>query len=321
VLEDIPYQSEIEVPFFVSKSGLCDNFKDIEIQITAACEEATSSSAVKQYPVQYDANTKSVQILYNSTLGANQASAKFDVVWAPVPRVYPATYAPTTFPTRAPSTSTKVMNADSLGSSQNGASSASFKGVMAAVSFLTVVSLMGFVWLLRTTNASASKVDELKEELLKLTKAMSASAEYSPLLERQSYDGSYHSSGSMPYATQDRASFSDSQHSKSSLPYEQDRASFKGSQHLSDRLSHTGSQRSSVSFAGQERTNSLAYPEEVHVTLNASDHELHDNGQSMGGSNHSTEAATHQYAASRDTYEVVPFTENVFRKFCRVETV
>lgn len=83
-LEDIPFNEQIEVPFTVSKSGLCNAFRGIKVAIVASCEIASSSSRVYQYGVIYDTTTHMTKMVYDAgnVITAAESSATFDVVWA-----------------------------------------------------------------------------------------------------------------------------------------------------------------------------------------------------------------------------------------------
>lgn len=83
-LDGIPFNVEIEVPFAVSKSGLCNAFTDIEVSISATCEMGSSSSNVYQYGVIYNESTHTTQTVYDADhlITAAEDTAKFSLVWA-----------------------------------------------------------------------------------------------------------------------------------------------------------------------------------------------------------------------------------------------
>jgi hypothetical protein len=82
-IQGIPYNSWIEVPFTVTNAaiGLCNEFKDISVSITATCEASSSSSQVYQYGVIYDPVTRDVSIDYGTIVTAASSSATFNVEW------------------------------------------------------------------------------------------------------------------------------------------------------------------------------------------------------------------------------------------------
>ncbi len=81
-LIDIPYNKLIEVPFTVKGSGLCNEYKDVEVYIMSDCEAPTKSSSVYQYGVIYDpTSSKGVAIDYDTVHGAAMSTAKFNVKW------------------------------------------------------------------------------------------------------------------------------------------------------------------------------------------------------------------------------------------------
>ena len=84
----IPYNHLVEVQFIATNSfygppGLCDEFKDVEVQLIATCEIPTSSSHVYQYGVDYDASTKQTTVIYDPAhrMYSSNSTATFSVKW------------------------------------------------------------------------------------------------------------------------------------------------------------------------------------------------------------------------------------------------
>lgn len=106
-LGDIPYRKQIEVPFRVRRNSVyhCHNYVDVEVAITATCEEASSSSYVYQYGlVSNSAGVKEISYDTANVMNEATSSATFSLSWAIVSRPSNApTFAPTASPSQTPS--------------------------------------------------------------------------------------------------------------------------------------------------------------------------------------------------------------------------
>ena len=83
-LRDIPYLKKIEIPITFAETGLCGEYKDVTLQITATCERPTTRSEVYQYAVKYDSTAGSTTVLYDKLRGAENSSAMISLIsWKP----------------------------------------------------------------------------------------------------------------------------------------------------------------------------------------------------------------------------------------------
>jgi hypothetical protein len=86
-LQEIPFNTLIEVPFSVSRQNmnLCDEFTDISVLLYCSCEASDSSTQVYQYGVFYDKENHHTEVLYDqdSIIRGGGSSATFSVKWVP----------------------------------------------------------------------------------------------------------------------------------------------------------------------------------------------------------------------------------------------
>ena len=109
-LGGIPYRKQIEVPFTVTRNNVyhCHNYVDVEVTITAACEEASSSSHVYQYGlVTGDTGVKEISYATEDIMNEASSSATFSVSWA-------VTQRPTRAPTSAPNAVRRSLSEDKV---------------------------------------------------------------------------------------------------------------------------------------------------------------------------------------------------------------
>ena len=80
-LPTIPYRTLVEVPFFVTMTGSCNQFVNIELQILPTCEIPTESS----YPYQYGGvyANGSYAIDYSNVVSTLTSVSSFSVSWKP----------------------------------------------------------------------------------------------------------------------------------------------------------------------------------------------------------------------------------------------
>eukprot|EP01036_Dinobryon_divergens_P028161 gene28161-37060_t len=90
-IRDIPYLQFIEIPVSFADTDLCQDYKDISLQITATCERPTTRSEVYQYEIAYNFNTGVAEIQYDNRRGAEKSNAVINTIsWTPAEPVTPA---------------------------------------------------------------------------------------------------------------------------------------------------------------------------------------------------------------------------------------
>ena len=87
-IRDIPYLQFIEIPVSFADTDLCQDYKDISLQITATCERPTTRSEVYQYEIEYNFNTGVAEIQYDNRRGAEKSNAVINTIsWTPAESV------------------------------------------------------------------------------------------------------------------------------------------------------------------------------------------------------------------------------------------
>jgi hypothetical protein len=81
-LKNIPYMTEIDVPFSVSGTGPCFIFHDVQIELISTCEIPTGSSQKHQYKSSLSP-TGQVEILFSEEDMPLRSNKSFSVNWIP----------------------------------------------------------------------------------------------------------------------------------------------------------------------------------------------------------------------------------------------
>jgi hypothetical protein len=83
-IRDIPYLQFIEIPIAFADTDLCQEYKEISLQITATCERPTTRSEVYQYEIAYNVNTGVAEMQYDRRRGAEKFAAAINrMSWDP----------------------------------------------------------------------------------------------------------------------------------------------------------------------------------------------------------------------------------------------
>jgi hypothetical protein len=80
-LKNIPYMTEIDVPFSVSRTGPCFIFQDVQIELISTCEIPTGSSQKHQY--KSSLSSGQVEILFSEEEMPLRSNKSFSVNWIP----------------------------------------------------------------------------------------------------------------------------------------------------------------------------------------------------------------------------------------------
>jgi flagellar biosynthesis GTPase FlhF len=79
-LKNIPYQKDIDVPFFVTGAGPCFIFQDVQIELISTCEIPTGSSQKHQYKSSLSPSGQ-VEILFGEEEMPLRSNKSFSVNW------------------------------------------------------------------------------------------------------------------------------------------------------------------------------------------------------------------------------------------------
>jgi len=80
-IQEIPFNTPVEISFSVTRTGLCHKFTNIEVQLISTCEQNSSNSFKYQYDVVRGPD-KIQRIDYSKLVPADSASGSFSVTWA-----------------------------------------------------------------------------------------------------------------------------------------------------------------------------------------------------------------------------------------------
>jgi hypothetical protein len=81
-LKNIPYMTEIDVPFSVFGTGPCFIFQDVQIELISTCEIPTGSSQKHQYKSSLSSSGQ-VEILFSEEEMPLRSNKSFSVNWIP----------------------------------------------------------------------------------------------------------------------------------------------------------------------------------------------------------------------------------------------